>query len=86
MPLPCAMGKVSPGSTPPEFGVIRGTPGHAEVHSRSAGRVERVLTFRGNTVTSGAEKVRASKLGDMWTNKVNSHERYKVPDSVTSGG
>lgn len=85
-PLPCAMGNAPMGSTPCEFGVVRGKPGNAEVHIRPAGGLERVLSFRGNTVTSGSDKVKATKAGDLWTIEVNDYEHYQVSDSVISGG
>ena len=86
-PLPCAMGKAPMGSTQCEFGVIRGKPGNADVHIKPAGGLERVLSFRGNTVTSGNEKVKASKSGrGLWTIEVNDYEHYQVDDSVISGG
>ena len=85
-PLPCAMGNAPMGSTPCEFGVIRGKPGNAEVHIKPAGGLERVLSFRGNTVTSGNEKVKASKSGDMWTIEVNDYEHYQIAEAVISGG
>ena len=85
-PLPCAMGNVPMGSSQCEFAVIRGKPGNAEVHIKPAGGLERVLTFRGNTVTSGNEKVKASKAGDLWTIEVNDYEHYQVSESVISGG
>lgn len=85
-PLPCAMGNAPIGSTPCEFGVIRGKPGNAEVHIRPAGGLERVLSFRGNTVTSGSDKIKASKSGDLWTIEVNDYEHYQVSEAVISGG
>lgn len=85
-PLPCAMGNAPMGSTPCEFGVTRGKPGNADVHIKPAGGLERVLSFRGNQVTSGAAKVKASKSGDLWTIEVNDYEHYEVPEAVISGG
>lgn len=85
-PLPCAMGNAPMGSTPCEFGVVRGKPGHAEVHIKPAGGLERVLTFRGNKVISGSDKVKATKAGDLWTIEVNDYEHYQVSESVISGG
>jgi hypothetical protein len=85
-PLPCAMGSAPMGSTSCEFGVVRGAPGNADVHIKPAGGLERVLSFRGNTVTSGSDKVKASKSGDLWTIEVNDYEHYQVSDSVISGG
>jgi hypothetical protein len=37
-------------------------------------------------VTSGTDKVKATKAGDMWTIEVNDYEHYQVSDSVISGG
>jgi hypothetical protein len=85
-PLPCAMGNAPMGSTPCEFGVVRGKSGNAEVHIKPAGGLERVLSFRGQTVTSGSDKVKATKAGDLWTIEVNDYEHYQVSESVISGG
>jgi hypothetical protein len=85
-PLPCWMGNAPVGSSQCEFGVIRGKPGNADVHVKPQGGLERVLTFRGNTVTSGNEKVKASKADDMWTIEVNDYEHYQIPEAVISGG
>jgi hypothetical protein len=85
-PLPCAMGNAPMGSTQCEFGVVRGKPGNAEVHIKPAGGLQRVLSFRGTSVTSGSDKVKASKSGDMWTIEVNDYEHYQVSESVISGG
>jgi len=85
-PLPCWMGNAPLGSSQCEFGVIRGKPGNADVHIKPAGGLERVLTFRGSTVTSGKDKIKAAKSGDMWTIEVNDYEHYQVSESVISGG
>jgi hypothetical protein len=85
-PLPCAMGNAQMGSSKCEFGVIRGSSGNAEVHIKPAGGLERVLSFRGNSVTSGTDKVKATKSNDMWTIVVNDYEHYEVSESVISGG
>lgn len=82
-PLECSMGN-APSKC--EFGVIRGKPGNAEVRIKPAGGLERVLTFTGNAVTSGTDKVKASKSGDTWTIQVNDYENYKIPEAVISGG
>jgi len=37
-------------------------------------------------VTSGSDKVKATKAGDMWTIEVNDYEHYQVSESVISGG
>jgi hypothetical protein len=84
--LDCWMGNAPVGSSRCGFGVIRGKPGNAEVHVKPAGGLERVLTFMGNEVTSGTDKVTASRSGDIWTIEVNDHEHYKVPEAVISGG
>jgi hypothetical protein len=83
-PLPCAMGNDKPIQC--EFGVIRGKPGNAEVHITPPGGLKRVLTFIGNTVTSGSEKVKATKRGDEWSVEVNDYEHYTIPEAVISGG
>lgn len=86
-PLPCSMGSAPAGASQCTFGVIRGTPGNAEVHIRPAGGgPERVLTFMGGKVTSGEATVDASRSGDLWTIDVGDHERYQVPEAVISGG
>lgn len=85
-PVSCWMGNAPVGSSQCEFGVIRGKPGNAEVHIKPPGGLERVLTFMGNNVTSGSEKVRASKSGDLWTIEVNDYEHYQIPEAVISGG
>ena len=84
--VPCSMGSAPQGSAQCDFGVIRGKPGNAEVHIKPAGGLERVLTFMGNKVTSGKEKVKASKAGDLWTIDVNDYEHYRIPEAVVSGG
>lgn len=85
-PLPCAMGNAPMGSTPCEFGVVRGKPGNADVHIKPEGGLERVLAFRGSTVTSGSERVKAAKVGDLWTIEVNDYEHYQISESVILGG
>jgi hypothetical protein len=85
-PVPCWMGNAPAGSSQCEFGVIRGKPGNAEVHIKPSGGLERVLTFMGNTVTSGNEKVKASKAAGLWTIEVNDYEHYQIPEAVVSGG
>lgn len=84
--LPCWMGSAPVGSSQCEFGVIRGKPGNAEVHIKPAGGLERVLTFIGDKVTSGNEKVKVSKADDVWTIEVNDYEHYQIPQAVISGG
>jgi hypothetical protein len=85
-PVPCWLGNAPVGSSQCEFGVIRGSPGNADVHIKPAGGLERVLNFRGNTVTSGSDKVKAYKAGDLWTVEVNDYEHYRIPEAVISGG
>jgi hypothetical protein len=85
-PVPCWMGSAPAGSSQCEFGVIRGKPGNAEVHIKPPGGLERVLTFMGNTVTSGSEKVKASKAEGLWTIEVNDYEHYQIPEGVILGG
>ena len=45
-----------------------------------------MLAFRGNTVTSGSDKVKAAKAGDLWTIDVNDYEHYQIPEAVIVGG
>jgi hypothetical protein len=86
-PLPCSMGSAPAGASQCTFGVIRGKPGNAEVHVMPAGGgPERVLTFMGDTVTSGTSKVRAERSGDLWSIEVDDREHYQVPQAVISGG
>ncbi len=84
--LPCWMGGSPEGTSQCDFGVIRGKSGNAEVHIKPAGGLERVLTFKGNSVTSGNEKVKASKTDDGWTMEVNDYEHYRLRQAVISGG
>lgn len=84
-PLPCRMG--TDASVQCQFGVIRGTPGNAEVHITPPGGLERVLTFMGDTVTTGPnEKLKAEFKGDAWSIEVNDFEHYTIPDAVINGG
>lgn len=85
--VPCSMGNAPQGSAQCDFGVIRGKPGNAEVHVKPAGGLERVLVFKGSSVTSGDEKVKASMSDDgLWSIEVNDYEHYQIPESVISGG
>jgi hypothetical protein len=84
--LPCWMGNAPENSAQCPFGVIRGSSGNAEVRIKPEGGLERVLTFIGDRVTSGSEKVKATKSGDTWTIEVNDYEHYRVYDSVILGG
>jgi hypothetical protein len=85
--VPCAMGSAAPGSAQCDFGVIRGTPGNAEVHVTPPGGFKRVLTFLGDKVTAdGGASVKAAKSGDLWTVDVNDYEHYRVPTAVITGG
>lgn len=84
--LPCWMGNAPENSAQCPFGVIRGSPGNAEVRIKPEGGLERVLTFKGDRVTSGDEKVKATKAGDTWAIEVNDYEHYRVYDSVIFGG
>jgi hypothetical protein len=85
--VPCSMGNAPQGSTQCDYGVIRGTPGNAEVQVTPPGGFKRVLTFAGGTVTAdGGASVKAAKNVDRWTVDVNDHEHYRIPDAVVSGG
>ena len=84
--VPCSMGDAAPGSSQCEFGVIRGTPGNAEVHVTSPGGFKRVLTFAGGKVSAdGGSTVKTSRSGDDWLVEVNDYEHYRIPDAVISG-
>lgn len=85
--VPCSMGNAASGSSQCEFGVIRGTPGSAEVHVTPPGGFKRVLTFAGGKVSAdGRSKMKASRSGDNWLVEVNDYEHYRIPDAVISGG
>lgn len=84
--VPCAIGAAG-GDARCAFGVIRGTPGNAEVHVTPPGGTRRVLRFRGPSVSAGgAEKVTGRKSGDEWLVDVNDREHYRIPEAVISGG
>lgn len=94
--VPCSVGPDPKGSAQCSFGVIRGAPGEAEVRLAPPGydvtlhadKVDSVLIFRGNTVTSPdpAAKVAAEKKGDDWLVGVNSFHFYTIPEAVIVGG
>lgn len=94
--VPCSVGPDPKGSAQCSFGVIRGKTGNADVYLAPAGydvtlqkdKVETVLSFRGNTVTSRdpAQKVTATKAGDEWSVGVNDFQFYTIPDAVIVGG
>jgi len=84
--LPCWMGNAPEDSARCPFSVVRGSSGNADVRIKPEGGLERLLTFRGDRVTSGGEKVKATKSGDTWTIEVNDYEHYRVYDSVIFGG
>lgn len=82
--LPCSMGNGTP--TQCDFGVIRGKPGHAEVHVTPPGGFKRLLRFSGDRVTAPDAKLKAAKHGDTWSIEVNDFERYQIPEAVIVGG
>jgi len=85
--VPCSIGNATSGSSQCEFGVIRGTPGNAEVQVTPPGGFKRVLTFAGGKVSAdGGAKVKADRSGDDWLVEVNDYEHYRIPDAVISGG
>jgi hypothetical protein len=85
--LPCSMGSAAQGSAQCDFGVIRGQPGNAEVHVTLPNGLQRVLTFTGSTVISGAEAtLKVNESGDLWSVDVNDYEHYRIPEAVISGG
>jgi len=83
--VPCSVGTEAAGAKQCEFGVIRGMAGNAEVHVSYPGANKRVLTFMGDKVTTDG-KLKATKMGDMWSIEVNDAERYQIPEAAISGG
>lgn len=85
--VPCSMGNAAPGSAQCKFGVIRGSPGNAEVHLTPPGGFERVLTFIGGKVTArDGGKVNVRKISDDWFIDIDDYEHYRIPDAAISGG
>jgi hypothetical protein len=85
--VPCSVGNAPQGSAQCDYGVVRGTPGNAEVHVTPPGGFKRVLTFaRGKVTSDGGASVKAAKNADEWTVDVNDYEHYRIPDAVVSGG
>ncbi len=83
----CSMGSAPRASAQCDFGVIRGRPGNAELHVTPPGGFERVLTFMGDQVSAAADaRVKASKIGDLWSVDVNDYEHYQIPAAVITGG
>jgi hypothetical protein len=91
----CSVGTDPKGSSQCSFGVIRGTPGNAEVRLASPGfdvKVHkdrlRALTFAGDNVTStnSSETVKAEKHGDTWSISVDDFYFYEIPEAVIVGG
>jgi hypothetical protein len=82
---PCSTGT---GTYQCEFGVIRGTPGNAEVHITSPGGIKRVLLFKGSSVTAADPKVKlkASKLEYEWYITIDDVEHYRIGESAIVGG
>jgi hypothetical protein len=86
----CSRGSAAALSSACDFGVVRGAPGSADVHVKVPGGGERVLTFKGNVVSTTAASgpstaVKASHSGDEWTIDVGD-EHYLIPDAVINGG
>lgn len=93
--VPCSVGTDPKGSAQCSFGVIRSSPGHAEVYLASPGfdvtlhkDKLRVLKFAGDTVTSPdpKDKVASEKQGDNWLIRVSDFYFYAIPEAVISGG
>lgn len=68
-----------------DLGVIRGTPGNAEVHITKPDGSQRVLLFLGNQVSTQG-KVRASRQADLWRIEIDGAEHYTIPEMVITGG
>ena len=93
--VPCSIGTDPKASAQCSFGVIRSTPGHAEVHLASPGFDVtlhkddlRVLKFADGTVTCPDPEARVSseRQGDTWSIGVNDFYFYLIPEAVISGG
>lgn len=84
--VPCALGDAKPGSMECDFGVIRQSIDHAELHVTPPGGLKRVLNFAGNKVDAAGAKVSAKKSGDTWMLEVNDYEHYQIPEAVINGG
>lgn len=94
--VPCSVGPDPKGSAQCSFGVIRGASGNAELYLAPVGydvtlhkdKVETVLIFSGNTVTSRNpnKTVTAAKEGDDWSIGVNDFYFYTIPEAVIVGG
>ena len=85
--LPCSAGGAGGAAGACEFGVIRGRPGHAEVHVTGPAGARRVLRVAGDQASAGdGTAVRALRSGDPWQVEVDGREQYRVPAAVISGG
>jgi hypothetical protein len=93
--VPCSVGTDPKRSAQCSFGVIRSSPGHADVYLASPGYDVtlhkdklRVLKFAGDIVTSSdpKEKVSFEKQGDDWSISVDGFYFYVIPEAVIIGG
>jgi len=87
-PVSCSIGPAGKGSAECEFGVIRGTPGTAEVHITSPGGERRVIRFTDGVVSSPDPDVTLTfeKRADEWVIGINDFEYYVIPEAVVYGG
>ena len=93
--VPCSIGSDAPGSAQCGFGVIRGSPGNADVHLAppgvevtAPGATTHVIRFTGSTVTavSSGIHLKSTKQGDEWSITIDDHEHYVIPAAVIMGG
>ncbi len=77
------------------FGVIRGSPGNADVHLAapgvevtSPGAKAQVIRFAGSTVTAvgSGTRLKVTREGDQWSITIDDREHYIIPDAVIMGG
>jgi len=79
----CVIGASAPAQC--DLGVIRGTPGNAEVHITKPDGSKRVLLFLGKQVSTHG-KVSATMQADFWRIEVDGTEHYTIPEMVITGG
>lgn len=86
--VPCSIGTDPRGSSQCEFGVIRGTPGTAEVHLTAPGGELRVIRFTDGVVEApdGDVTLSVEKTADEWEIAVNEFEHYVIFEAVVYGG
>jgi hypothetical protein len=85
--VPCFLASPSTKPRQSDFGVIRGVPGNAEVHLRSPGGAERVVTFiDGKAAVPKDSHLKVQPAKDGWSIEIDAGERYEIPEAVVFGG